>query len=138
MLPIAVFDTNILVSGVVWRGNPSQCLELARSRVVRGLTCREILEELVRILRDKLNLSTQFADATVADLLSYLAVIAIPGTLEAVAADPDDDKVLECAILGSAQYVVTGDRRHLLPLGTYNGVRIVSAVEFLALVSPAP
>ena len=112
MPPVAVFDTNVLVSGVVWRGTPYQCLELARSGAVRGLTCRELLDELARILQDKLSFSNEMVGATLTDLLSFLEVVALPGTLKAVAADPDEDKVLECAMVGGAQYVHTAPRRH--------------------------
>ena len=46
-----------------------------------------------------------------------------------------DDKVLECAVVGGATHIVMGDRRHLLSLGSYQGIPIVSAADFLALVS---
>jgi hypothetical protein len=49
--------------------------------------------------------------------------------------DPDDHKVLECAVVGGATHIVTGDRRHLLSLGSYQGIAIVSAADFLALVA---
>ncbi len=51
--------------------------------------------------------------------------------LDVVAADPDDNRVLEAAIEGNAEFIVTGDR-HLLELREYEGTRIVSPVEFLA------
>jgi hypothetical protein len=50
---VVVFDTNILLSGVGWRGNPYRCLELARSGVVEGVTCQELLEELAEKLQSK-------------------------------------------------------------------------------------
>lgn len=51
--------------------------------------------------------------------------------------DPDDNMILECAVVGSATHIVTGDKRHLLPLGSYQGISIISAADFLILVSPA-
>ena len=72
---------------------------------------------------------------TVADLLTFLRVVPITGTLKAVPADPDDDKVLECAATVGATHIVTGDRRHLLPLGTFQGISILTAADFLALAS---
>ncbi len=72
---------------------------------------------------------------SVTDLLTVLRVIAIAGTIRAVPADPDDDKVLECAATVGATHVVTGDRRHLLPLGTFQGIAIVTAAEFLAVAN---
>ena len=58
MRPIAVYDTNILLSGVGWRGSPHRCLELARQGSVEGLTCSEILDELAEKLTTKLKFST--------------------------------------------------------------------------------
>ena len=57
------------------------------------------------------------------------------GKLKVITADPDDDKVLECAVVAGATHIVTGDRRHLLPLGTYQGIQIITAADFLAVAS---
>jgi putative PIN family toxin of toxin-antitoxin system len=138
MPPVAVFDTNILFSATAWRGSPYRCLELARGGAVVGLTCPEILDELARVLGEKLAFPEEAVTATLTDLRGFLREVAITGTLKVVTADPDDDKVLECAAVGGAAYVVTGDRKHLLPLGSYQGIRIVSATEFLSAVAPAP
>jgi predicted nucleic acid-binding protein len=72
---------------------------------------------------------------TVADLLTFLQIVPITGKLKALLADPDDDKVLECASTVGATHIVTGDRQHLLPLGTFQGIPIVTAAEFLALAT---
>ncbi|MBM4045859.1 MAG: putative toxin-antitoxin system toxin component, PIN family [Planctomycetes bacterium] len=132
---VAVFDTNVLLSGSAWRGNPYRCLELARSGIVEGLTCPGLLDELAENLKAKLGFSPAQVADTVADLLGFLQLVTIANTLKVVAADPDDDKVLECAVVGWATHVVTGDRRHLLPLGNYQGIAIVTPAEFLALVT---
>jgi putative PIN family toxin of toxin-antitoxin system len=135
MPTVAVFDTNVLFSGLGWKGKPYECLELARAGSVTGLTCAEILDELMQKLETKLRFSPDQLAETLADLLSFLHLVRIRNELKVVTADPDDDKVLECAVLGSATHIVTGDRRHLLPLGSYQGVRIVTSAEFLALVA---
>lgn len=135
MRPVVVFDTNILISGIGWQGNPHRCLELARTGVIEAVTCQELLDELIRKLRMKLSFSDTQVTDTVADLLTFLRLVPITNTLEVVTADPDDDKVLEGAVVGEATYIVTGDRRHLLPLGSYQGIAIVRATDSLSLVS---
>lgn len=85
-------------------------------------------------LEAKLRFSPDQLAETLADLLSFLQVVRIANELKVIDADPDDDKVLECAVLGSATHIVTGDRRHLLPLGSFQGIRIVAPAEFLALM----
>lgn len=135
MLFVAVFDTNVLFSAIGWRGAPYQCVELARSGQVRGLTCREILDELADILARKLRFSDEQIADSLTDLLPALGVVEITGNLRAVAADPADDKVIECAVAGQATHIVTGDRRHLLPMITYAGIQIVRPAEFMMRVS---
>lgn len=130
---VAVFDTNILFSAVSWKGKPFECLEMARAGTVDGVTCRELLEELAEKLELKLSFATEQVVETLADLMAFLRVVTIPGLLKAVAADPDDDKVLECAEVAVATHIVTGDRRHLLPMGTFKGILIVTAAEFLEI-----
>jgi putative PIN family toxin of toxin-antitoxin system len=99
MRAIAVFDTNILFSGVGWKGKPYECLELARAGTVEGVTCRELLDELAEKLQLKLSFTAEQAVDTVADLITFLRLVPITGHLKSVPADPDDDKVLECAVI---------------------------------------
>lgn len=128
-----MFDTNILFSGLGWRGTPYRCLDLARNRTVEGLTSREILDELVEKLRDKLNFSPDQVTDTIADLLGFLRLVSLTNTLHVVVDDPDDDRVIECAVVGGANCIVTGDR-HLLKLASYEGIAIVKAADFLNMV----
>ena len=57
MQPIVVYDTNVLISGMVWGGVPYGCIELAKRDRVVGLTCAEILDEFEEKLTTKLNIS---------------------------------------------------------------------------------
>ena len=135
MRHVAVFDTNVLLSGIGWKCKPFQCLELARAGIVEALTCQEILDELAEKLPAKLKFSPDAVTETLADLLSFQRFVTITNQLCVMAADPDDDKVLECAVVGGATHIVSGDRRHVLPLGSYQGISIVSPAQFLQLVS---
>ena len=72
MRKVAVFDTNILFSGVGWKGTPFLCIELARAGVVDGVTCRELLDELAEKLQSKLGFTPEQTLDTVADLLTFL------------------------------------------------------------------
>lgn len=130
---IVVYDTNVLLSAIGWKGQPRKCLELARTSVVRGLTCQPVLTELAEKLDSRLALSDKEIASWISDLLRFLRLVPIPGTLKVIAADPDDDAILECAVVGGATHIVTGDRRHLLPLGNYQGISIVTPAQFIAL-----
>lgn len=131
MSPVVVYDTNILLSSIGWGGKPARCLELARQGNVEGLTCTEILRELEGKLPIKLNFPPDRTAATLEDLRGFLQMVTITNTLTGATTDPDDDKVIECAVMGAATHIVTGDRRHLLPLGNYRNIQIVTAADFL-------
>jgi predicted nucleic acid-binding protein len=99
--------------------------------VVESVTCAEIIEEFRETLIEKLSFSPERAAAAVEQVEKFSRVVAIPGTLSDVVPDPDDHKVLECAVAGGATHIVTGDKRHLLPLKYYQGIAIVSPNDFL-------
>lgn len=137
-IPRVVFDTNILFSAVGWLGNPHRCVQMARQGKCLSVTCEPILGELAEKLQTKRGFEVVRADEVAGEIRAFSKVIAIPGALKVIAADPDDDAVLECAVVGQAQYLVSGDR-HLLALGSYQGIRIISATEFLnAMFSSSP
>jgi uncharacterized protein len=135
-LPRVVFDTNILFSAVGWLGNPHQCVQAARQGKCLSLTCEPILAELAEKLQLKRGFDATKATETTDEIRAFSKIIAIPGTLKVVAADPNDDAVLECAVVGQAQFLVSGDR-HLFALGKYQGTQIVKAADFLILLQSA-
>jgi putative PIN family toxin of toxin-antitoxin system len=132
---VVVFDTNILFSAIGGKGKPYECVELARTGVIEAVTCAELLDELTAKLQSKLTFTADQAVDSIVDLLTFLRVVTISGNLKAVFADPDDDKTLECAVVAGATHIVTGDRRHLLPIVTFQSIQIVSAAEFLSTIA---
>lgn len=125
-----VFDTNVVISGLLWRGKPFQCLLLARSGLVQAVYCPQMQAELSTKLRIKFGFSEERVRSVVRELHSYAEQVQIPDSLRAVLADPDDDKFIECALVGRANWVVSGDR-HLLSLQRYRNIAIVNATEFV-------
>jgi len=92
------------------------------------------MEELAEKLGTRLHFSVDQVAESLADYLGFLQVIQIPKALTAVCRDPDDNMVLECALEGHAQYIVSGDK-DLLELKEFRGIRIVRAAEFLNLLA---
>ncbi len=132
---VAVFDTNILISALLsTSGNPFRCLALAKIGRIESVTCQEILDEFAEKLVLKFKFSQEMAQAAVEEIRSCSRLVEISTTLEAVPDDPDDDMVVECAIVGNATHIVTGDK-HLLTLAKYQEIEIVKATEFVALLS---
>lgn len=135
-----VLDTNIVVSGFFWGGNPAQLLDAAQIGEIELYTSRPLLAELSRILsRRKFAKVVAATGLTIEDLvLDYvaLATVVAPAQVDPVIArDPADDAVLACALAANADLIVSGDK-HLLDLGgTYQGIRIVTPAEAVQLVS---
>lgn len=128
-----VFDTNILFSGFGWRGSPYHCLQLARKGKIISVTCHEIMKELDDKLQLKMKISPIDALRATKEILLFSKLVIISNKLKVVIDDPDDDKILECAVIGDADYIITGDH-HLLSLGNYKNTAIVTSTDFLHLM----
>lgn len=134
----AVFDTNILVSGHFWKGPPHRCLLAAEARLAVLILSDPIVAELREKLTDKFALSAVEVDAIIDRLNTHAERVRVQGRSGWVQQDPDDDKFIDAALSGGAQMIVSGDR-HLLALGTVEGIEILTARHFLdrlAAVSP--
>lgn len=130
-----VADTNIVVSGLLWRGNPRRILDAARAGDIQLFTTPVLLTELEDVLsREKFAARLTAVGVTPHDLvLGYAALASViePAGLEPVIfADPDDDAVLACAVAARGDVIVSGDS-HLLDLKRYLDVRVVTAAELV-------
>jgi uncharacterized protein len=125
-----VFDTNIWISGLLWRGKPYQSLLLARGKVVEAVYCQPMAGELSEKLRSTFGFSENRIEAVMYDLRRTCTQVKITGELHVVAADPDDDKFVECAVVANAKLIVSGDG-HLLNFGQHGDIQVVSASQFL-------
>lgn len=124
-----VFDTNILLSAILFGGNPEKLIRLAWERKIRLLISPSILLELVMVLRDKFRRDDEEAKKAV-QMIGSLADLVKPRHRIRVLNDDPDNRVLECAAEGKADWIVSGDS-HLLTLKEYQGIPILKAVEFL-------
>ena len=108
-----VYDTNIVVSGLLSRrGIPALLLELVFNEQVSLILSEEIFDEYVEVLgRPKFNLPRR-QRSSVLRRLGSLAEWVEPNQSISVANDPDDNMILECAVAGRANYLVTGNLRH--------------------------
>ena len=131
-----VLDTNLWVSGLVWGGTPGRIIELAEQGKIRIICCPQILEELSRVLEyERLEKIYRRGGRTKEELLERVLAIADfvanpPGNERWVPDDEDDDKFVRLAITEKIPLILSGDR-HLLGLKEVQGVKILSASEFL-------
>ena len=132
---IVVFDTNILISALFSQtGSPFRALALAKIGQIESVTCQEIMDEFAEKLLLKFKFSEDKTQFAVDEILNFSRMIEISGTLKAVPNDADDDMVIECAVMGNASHIVTGDK-HLLSLVKYQEIAIAKATDFVNLFS---
>ncbi|MBK6850510.1 MAG: putative toxin-antitoxin system toxin component, PIN family [Burkholderiales bacterium] len=129
-----VLDTNLLVSGVISAGLPRRLLDGAKAGEFELCTSEVLLSELLGVLlREKFAARLALAKLTPEGIVTDLrriAVVASPASVpRVVLTDPDDDHVLAAALAGAADIIASGDKRDLLPLGSHQGIRIVTARE---------
>jgi putative PIN family toxin of toxin-antitoxin system len=130
----AVLDTNTLVSGLGWSDTvPGKIVDhLLEGRFVL-VTSRPLLDELARVLSYP-KFKGAFEDpVALALLIETVAVLVEPRATIQVVADDDDNRVLEAALEGHADYIVTGDR-DLLEVESFEGTEIVTPKQFLSLL----
>lgn len=125
-----VLDTNILVSALLFPGGRGEAAlrEIIEERDELVLS-KPIVDELLGVLARKFSRDAEEL-AHVAVFLSELAQFVKPRRRLRVVEDKPDNRILECALTGRADAIVTGDRA-LLALGKYRAVRIVSLRDYL-------
>jgi len=131
-----VIDTNVFISGLL-SGNslPAHLLTLWREGQFDLLTSAAQLDELMRVTRYP-KIRARMAPALAGRLINQIRDMAILiSDLPVVTAslDPEDNYLLAMASAGSAEFLVTGDKRDLLALKLYNGTKIVTVREYLLL-----
>jgi putative PIN family toxin of toxin-antitoxin system len=127
-----VFDTNILISAFIFGGNPERIFEEARTSGIRLLTSSSILREFASILQGKFEWnSPDVVEALSA--IAYSSELIEPSIRLHIIKDDPDNRILECAVEGDADFIVSGDS-HLLTLKKHDNIRIVNSKQLLELI----
>ena len=137
----AVLDSSVLISAFLTRGGvPDQVLDAAERGAFTLCLSGEILAETASVLFRAPKLQARYgfdpaaAEAFCDGLAAMAEITANLPKLQAVPADPKDDMVVATAVAAKAEYLVTGDRKHLLSLRAYEGIQIVTPRKFLDLI----
>ncbi len=134
----AVIDTNVLLSGLLWRGTPHLLLEQVRNGTVALVSSPVLLAELAEVIgRTKfdaiLTRSNTSRMQALAQVRQLAEVIDAPPLAQPVCRDPDDDAVLALAIAAQADMVISGDD-DLLALASFEGIPIFTPAQALQQV----
>ena len=117
---------------------PAQIIDLVKEGKIALVLSHAILEELSKVfrypkIRKELRLSVSEIDETLAKIAA--GAVLTPGNLKikAVKDDPEDNRYLECAVEGQADYIISGDH-HLTQLKFFQGIIIIDPAAFLELI----
>ncbi len=137
---IIVLDTNVMISALLsTEGSPAQIIDLWEAGEFDIATSAPLLDEVKRVLGyEKIKKSLKCTPEEINRLIGGWRTAAIyvepEEELEVIEDDPDDNRVLECAVAADADYIVSGDH-HLLDLGEYRGIEILPTVGFVVLMT---
>jgi len=95
------------------------------------ITSPFILHEFERVLREKFHYKKEEAKIF-RESIEKICLLVNPATqISIIKKKEDDNRILECALKGKVDYIVTGDKKHILPLKNFQGIKIVTAAQFL-------
>ena len=126
-----VLDSNVYISAFLFGGKPAGVVRLALRGSILVYTSIPILDEVCDVLRrPKFGLSSSQAFTLIEEIHSLCRIVSSEGPVMAVKEDPDDNKILECALAAGAEVIVSGDS-HLLHLKQWRGIKILTPAELL-------
>ena len=125
-----VFDTNVLLSATLFDESESQKLLFKLIKEdVQIFSSRAIIEEYQKVLKRDFHYSEEESDKIVENLLVFLILVEPSEKINIIKYDPDDNKILECAIASQSEIIITYDK-HLLDLKEFKGIKILLPKEF--------
>jgi putative PIN family toxin of toxin-antitoxin system len=123
-------DTSVYVGALNSGGFGSRLFTLAQTGVIRIDISDAILDETIRVLRDKFGWDGYRLHDARLRMASFTNRVTPAQTLDVIKEDPPDNRILECAVEAGSDYIVTWDK-DLLRLGSYGNIRIIRAADFL-------
>ncbi|HYY72293.1 MAG TPA: putative toxin-antitoxin system toxin component, PIN family [Candidatus Bathyarchaeia archaeon] len=135
MIIKAILDTNVVISGIFWKGVPFEILKAWQRQRFRLAMSPPILDEYRRVLEEMTKKRPSAVLSPILELIEFHSEMVEPVRfVRTVCRDPDDDKFLEAAVAAKADYVVSGDA-DLLSLRNHQGIQIIRPAQFLKLLS---
>jgi len=130
-----VLDTNVIISGILFGGIPRSILDMLISGKHDFFLSMAIIEEIREVLnRPKFGFDNGNALMVVEELHSLCTIVKPVKSINFIIDDPDDNKILECAVAAKAEIIISGDS-HLLSVGSYKGIKILSPRQFISIAN---
>ncbi len=127
-----VLDSNVFISAILFGGKPEKIVNLARCGEIELISSLSIINEVLTVLKKKFNWNDWQVSQVGIAIREMSTIITPISIIKTITIDDTDNRVLECAYEGKADYIVSGDR-HILSLKQYEGIKILSPAKFLTL-----
>jgi putative PIN family toxin of toxin-antitoxin system len=124
-----VLDTNIFISSIFWRGDSYNIVKKAHYNEILVFITKDIINEMGRVLSRDFYLGEQEINDVINAVVLFSHLIETRERIKVVEEDPEDNKILECAVSSGARFIVTQDK-HLLGLREFRGIRIITPSDF--------
>lgn len=133
-----VVDTNVLISATFWAGDSNRVIEKIEHKELELIISPSLLEEFRNVLgykeiQDKIRTKNLEMKRTIEKIASISTIVEPQLHFHEIKDDPDDDKVLDCAVEGKAEFILSQDK-HLLKLKEFKGIRIIPPTEFIKII----
>ncbi len=126
-------DTNVIISAEVFGGVCDEVLDLVIERKIKNVTSLFILIEVAKVLDKKFEKGEDEIKETLSLIADISTLVKTKTKIRALSYNPDNE-ILACATEGKVDYLVTGDKKHLLKLKEYKGIKILSPAQFLKAI----
>ena len=127
-----VLDTNVLASALAFGGVPQVVVGLGRAGEFAVYSSPFILGELSAVLASrKFRWGRAEIEEALRELRSFITVIEPPVGVDVITADDQDNRILECGLAAGAAVIITGNMKHIRPLGVFRGIAIMTPREFI-------
>lgn len=137
MLRIVV-DTNVMVSATYWRGDSNRVIRLADEGKITVVISKEIIEEYNQAIKsdeiaEKIEKKNLVAEQTMTKVINESLIVEPKDKILVVKDDLDDNKFIECAVEGKADFIISRDK-HLLKLKSYKNIKIIKPEDFCKML----
>jgi uncharacterized protein len=128
-----VLDTNVFISAAILGRVCEDVVQTCRFSNIEVFISKEIISEIKNKLLEKFQWNEEQVGIFLESILEFCNIEEVIEKISFIKDDPDDDKILETAVSGKCDFIISGDK-HLLRLRTYEEIKILNPSDFLLLV----
>ena len=128
-----VLDTNVYISAAILGRVCEEIIQTCRFSDLEVFISKDIINEIKNKLSHKFLWQDDQINVFLESIMEFCEIVQVDEKISHIKDDPDDDKILECAVSADCDYIISGDK-HLLKLRSYKTIRILNPADFLLML----